>query len=166
MNKTKNNEPHDSLVDSRWAIDIQNMIARVNTNHQIHINKLCSGQHITTLGNSILREVYEKGGKMCQKTLTLRLPVTKQAVTKTLKNLEELGFVKAKHIANDRRRREIRLTEEGLSVYISSLALLDSFFEKYTNRISKEEGEVLLTLLNKLNKFYKREINKFNKLNA
>jgi MarR family transcriptional regulator, temperature-dependent positive regulator of motility len=67
--------------------------------------------------------------------LAERAQVTQQAMGKMLKELESMGYV-ARGIDNsDKRAKEIRLTQRGISLAIDSLEVVDEVRSYYTTKI-------------------------------
>ena len=75
--------------------------------------------------------------------LAERAQVTQQAMGKMLKELEQMGYVTRAVDDNDRRAKEIRLTELGIKLAADSLAAVDQTRLHYEDKIGAEELALL-----------------------
>lgn len=146
-----------------WAKELNLVICRTAGNYVAHYKKQHKQQDLTYPCLSILYTLLENNGKISQKRLSKKLPVTKQAITNSLKLLEKRGLIRKKMINNDRRKRQIQLTNEGISFFDFSLPLREQFYIKLTDLVSKYEARIIIDTLDKLNKFYEKEIRELSK---
>jgi DNA-binding MarR family transcriptional regulator len=143
-----------------WEVEMNMLIARAATAHATHYNKQHYKYKMTHPSSSILYALLEKGGKMTQKQIANRLPVTKQAITSALSVLEKRGFVAREIHPNDRRKRWVMLTQAGVDFIRISMPLRAAFYDRFSTSISEKEGEIIIAALSRLLKFYEKEINK------
>ncbi len=146
-----------------WEVEMNMLIARVATAHETHYNKQHHKYKMTLASTSILFALLEKGGRMTQKQITNRLPVTKQAITAALNVLEKRGFVAREVHPNDRRKRWVILTQVGTDFLRIGMPLRAAFYERFSETVSEKEGKIVITVLSKLLKFYDKEISKLNR---
>jgi DNA-binding MarR family transcriptional regulator len=156
LNEYKSHQDH-------WAVEMNMLIGRVAIAQESHYNKEHEQYKITHPSASILYALMEKGGKMTQKQISSKLPVTKQAITASLKILEKRGLVTREVHSHDRRKRWVTLTEKGVDFLSVSMPLRSSFYEKLTSCLTKKEGDAVTTILTKVSKFYEKEINKLDR---
>lgn len=84
------------------------------------------------------------------KDISKSLNVDNAIITRNIKKLEELNYIKKIKRDNDNRFFDLYLTEEGLSVLKSLNDYQENWYEKITNNFSDEEITDLINLLNKL----------------
>jgi len=79
--------------------------------------------------------------------LAERAQVTQQAMGKMLKELERMGYVARDVDSEDKRAKEIRLTERGVQLAIDSMEVVDEVRLHYADKIGSLELEKLETSL-------------------
>jgi DNA-binding MarR family transcriptional regulator len=105
---------------------------------------------------SLLYVLIENGGSMNLSQLNKRLPLSRQAVALTSRNIEKRGLVKREGVSNDLRKIRIHLTEKGLEVmrHIVELPSRRHFMRTLTSPLSEGESNQmtasLLKITNKL----------------
>ena len=72
-------------------------------------------------GFSLLHHLILNGGTMTPTDLSKRVFRSKYAMTRMIDELEKLGFVKRVTISKDRRKREVSITEKGLTFVKNAL---------------------------------------------
>jgi DNA-binding MarR family transcriptional regulator len=84
--------------------------------------------------------------------LARKAMVTKQAMSKMVKELEALGYVKIEQDANDGRAQIIYLSERGKAMFLELKNCMDDFNSKIHHSIGKKRtDEMLDTILDLLN---------------
>jgi DNA-binding MarR family transcriptional regulator len=146
-----------------WAVEMNILIGRVAIAQETHYNKEHEPYKITHPSASILYALLEKGGKMTQKQISNRLPVSKQAITAGLKTLEQRGLVAREIHSHDRRKRLVTLTDKGIDFISASMPLRTAFYNKLMSILTEKEGKTIIATLTKVSKFYEKEINKLNR---
>ncbi|MEN2767480.1 MarR family winged helix-turn-helix transcriptional regulator [Ornithinibacillus xuwenensis] len=91
-----------------------------------------------------------KNGSKTQSEITNYFHVEAPTITRTVKRMEENGWVKRVHGA-DKRERFIELTEYAKSKYAEILTTVSEHEDVILANLSEEEKKLLLTLLQKLN---------------
>jgi len=145
-----------------WIIDLNILIARAAANYILLYNKQHEAKDLTHPSISALYTILEYGGKITQKQLTERLPVSKQAITSALKILEKRGFIKRENHTIDTRVKEIYITDKAIEFIEFSLPLRNYFYTKITEFIDEKKGRQLTKNISTINKFYENEIKKLN----
>lgn len=84
------------------------------------------------------------------KEIANSLNVDNAIVTRNIKKLEELNYIKKIKRDNDNRFFDLYLTDEGISILNSLNNYQESWYEKITSNFNSEEIEGLISLLNKL----------------
>lgn len=79
--------------------------------------------------------------------LAERAQITQQAMGKTLRELEDLGYVERIVDETDRRARDIRLTPRGRQLAVDAVACIDEVKRDYAARIGEAEMAELETRL-------------------
>lgn len=75
--------------------------------------------------------------------LAERAQVTQQAMGKTLKELETLGYLERAVDSGDRRAKDIRLTARGLQLIADAVEVAESVHREYARMIGEQELEEL-----------------------
>ena len=144
----------------QWALDLNHEILVTSQSYVAHFNKQHAEQNIRHPSLPILFDLLHNGGRMSQKQLSRSLNVTKQAIAATLKSLEERGLVMRYSANHDRRKRQVQLTDKGISLLQTSIPIRSAFYTRFMKHISEDEAENLIAGLQKINAFYEREIRK------
>lgn len=101
-------------------------------------------------GQSIfLFQLYKKDG-VSQDELANTLYIDKGTTARSLKTLEEAGFIKREVSGSDKRVNIVRLTEKGLKLEPEITAILKEWDRLLVHSLSEEEQKTLLTLLKKI----------------
>lgn len=101
-------------------------------------------------GQSIfLFQLYKKDG-ITQEELANTLYIDKGTTARSLKTLEEQGFIKKEHVVSDKRLNMIYLTEKALKLEEEITNILKKWDGILSNSLSSEEKETLLQLLKKI----------------
>ena len=64
---------------------------------------------------------------------------------------------------DDRRKRQVQLTDKGISLLKLILPIRNNYYTKFMKHISEEEAKSLAAGLKKVQGFYKKELRKLNK---
>jgi len=94
----------------------------------------------------------KRGGRIDQSKICGLFNRRRSTITSLVKNLEKDGLVKIEDDINDKRKKEIILTDNGKKLSKSIDDAIDSNENKLTNGLTDEEKETLLLLLNKMQK--------------
>lgn len=101
-------------------------------------------------GQSIfLFQLYKKD-RVTQEELANTLYIDKGTTARSLKTLEEQGFIKKEHIISDKRLNIICLTEKALRLEEEITSILKKWDTILSNSLSCEEKNTLLKLLKKI----------------
>jgi DNA-binding MarR family transcriptional regulator len=98
-------------------------------------------------GLTVLHTLVINCGSMTPTSISKIIFRSKFAVTKILDTLEKLGYVKRGGIGNDRRTREVSITERGLDVVNSSFVERPDISHKALHRLDKDQLKMLDNLL-------------------
>lgn len=82
--------------------------------------------------------------------LARKARITKQAMSKVVKNLEAGGFIHTSKHANDARAAIISLTDEGKKLIICAAESFQEIQEEYTHIVGQEDADALRHILRKL----------------
>lgn len=82
--------------------------------------------------------------------LARKARITKQAMSKVVKNLEAGGFIHTSKHANDARAAIISLTDEGKKLIICAAESFQEIQEEYTHIVGEENADTLSQILRKL----------------
>jgi DNA-binding MarR family transcriptional regulator len=119
--------------------DIQRFYPRIYVAcHSDHVRAGSTRWRLSSHDSSILAHLDSRVG-MSPKTLAGHLGVVASTLSATLNRLVRLGYITSTPVSNDRRQRELRLTELGMEA-MSSTSVLDSKrLESLLSRLSASE---------------------------
>jgi DNA-binding MarR family transcriptional regulator len=98
-------------------------------------------------GLTVLYTLVINGGSMTPTGISKIIFRSKFAVTKILDTLEKLGYVKRGNIGNDRRTREVSITDSGLNAVKSSIVERPDISHKALHRLNKDQLKTLDNLV-------------------
>lgn len=101
------------------------------------------GQHI------ILLTLYRNGG-INQEMLSDHLRLDKGSIAKSIKKLEDEGYVERSTDAEDKRAYKVYLTQKGIGMIPKVREAIRGWEELIAEELSKEEKDLLEKLLNKM----------------
>ena len=76
--------------------------------------------------------------------------VFKQAMSRTLKELEEIGMITSKTINNDKRSNRINLTDDGKEFVTTSNQKLSNLIDNYIELVGEEKFKITMEVLSKM----------------
>jgi DNA-binding MarR family transcriptional regulator len=77
--------------------------------------------------------------------LAVRAKVTKQAMSKVIKELQELGYISSKTDPQDKRSTIFRLTSKGNSFIMCARETVGELMDEYRKLLGKKNFDSLLT---------------------
>ena len=90
------------------------------------------------------------GKSVFQKELEEEFKIRKSSVTSVLQILEKKGLVERIGVPGDARRKELILTEQGISVQERVMRHLENLENRVNQSMSPEEEEIFLTCIRKI----------------
>ena len=96
--------------------------------------------------------------KITTSGLAERMQVQPSAISRTLRNLEEKGFIERTINKADRRNTYVELTEQGNVVLKECKNTVDELLEAVFSKMQREDMERLITYLDELQRITKTEI--------
>lgn len=91
--------------------------------------------------------------------LVNKIMVTKQGVSKTVKELERLGLVYTGKSATDARSIMIHLTEKGKNLYTSITKMADNITDEYVSLIGAKKYEQFIDTCIKISDWHEQQDN-------
>ncbi len=146
-----------------WVQNAVHTVFAASDIFETYVNVKHQRYGITQKGIGLLHMIVLNNGKLSQKRIPKLLNRTKQAVTSVLANLEKRNLVVRETIDQDRRRRMVRITEEGLRIAGECVPLREQFYGCIRSCISESEAETLVTLLSKINNCLVADMNRARK---
>jgi DNA-binding MarR family transcriptional regulator len=140
------------------------IMARVETNKVALFRAQHKELDITFNCMSILYKLLEGNGKITQKKLAKKLPVTKQAVAAALKVLLKKGLINKVSDARDRRILQLEITEKGVHILDRSLESRIDFDTQLLKYMNKNKVKSLISDVGQLNTLYVKEIERLKKV--
>lgn len=101
------------------------------------------------LGDLVLIVNIEPQG-IINNELAKKARITKQAMSKVVKNLEAEGYIRTCKHANDNRASVISLTDEGKKLIICASESFQEIQQEYTDIIGEQDAAALKQILGKL----------------
>jgi len=90
--------------------------------------------------------------------LALHARVTKQAMSKVAKELQQMGYIKSKVSADDKRSTIFSLTERGKKLVVQARLSVKELMDTYRKEFGKEEFDATLDMLMKVIDFTENKI--------
>ncbi|WP_425447316.1 MarR family winged helix-turn-helix transcriptional regulator [Dethiothermospora halolimnae] len=105
---------------------------------------------VPSYGN-ILTVLYDNDGKLSMKEIGQLIGKDKSTITALVNKLSKLGYVKKEKGKEDKRVTYVKITEKGKDIEDKFNDISKEVYSRAYKNFSKEEKEVLLRLLKKLN---------------
>lgn len=129
--------------------------------HQFH--KLRLGDIMPDISGAdfwAMRNIMDKGedGKITISELAKKTRVLPSAISRTLKRLEEKGYVERTVNKNDRRNTYVEITDRGREVAQEVREIMRDYGEAVLSKFDEEELSMLISYLNNIYDIAKKEI--------
>ncbi len=129
--------------------------------HQFH--KLRLGDIMPDISGAdfwTMRNIMDKGedGKITISELAKKTMVLPSAISRTLKRLEEKGYVERTVNKNDRRNTYAEITDRGREVAQEVREIMRDYGEAVLSKLDEEELSMLISYLNNIYDIAKKEI--------
>jgi DNA-binding MarR family transcriptional regulator len=119
-------------------------------------NQRANGYGISMSVGFILLHIDKEGTPSTQ--LGPRMGMEPTSLSRTLKTMEEKGFIRREEDKTDKRVVRIFLTEQGLKARYIARDVIFEFNNKVQNRISKEHFEIFQTVIQEVQKIVEEEL--------
>lgn len=129
--------------------------------HQFH--KLRLGDIMPDISGAdfwTMRNIMDKGedGEITISELAKKTRVLPSAISRTLKRLEEKGYVERTVNKNDRRNTYVEITDRGREVAQEVREIMRDYGEAVLSKFDEEELSMLISYLNNIYDIAKKEI--------
>lgn len=129
--------------------------------HQFH--KLRLGDIMPDISGAdfwTMRNIMDKGedGNITISELAKKTRVLSSAISRTLKRLEEKGYVERTVNKNDRRNTYVEITDRGREVAQEVREIMRDYGEAVLSKFDEEELSMLISYLNNIYDIAKKEI--------
>ena len=101
--------------------------------------------HISVL-NHLSSVKYEKTPMQLAKSFN----VTKGAMTNTLSKLEKSGYINIRPDLNDARKKQITISESGITVQRKAISSITPTLDKVINKLGKDKANLVLPIIREL----------------
>ena len=118
----------------------------LNIKHQLDLR--LKAHHLTVHQFGILLNIYKRG-PLTQKEIAQQTSGDEPTTARLMKRLEEKGCIERVIDADDKRKRLVSLSQEGVALLQEILPHAQTVNKKVTEDLSEKEKETLLMLLNK-----------------
>lgn len=129
--------------------DIDQLIFKINKLYTENTNINLKKYNVTFSDMSFLLKLNENG-KMTQRELAESKNLNTATITRALDRLEKKGFVKRENDSNDKRKKNIFLTQKGKEIVSEILIKHEIFKMEIFKDFSRKEYLELVKYLNKL----------------
>lgn len=129
--------------------NITRMIMLLSRKCQICIGSVVDKYNLTAAEEPFFMALYKHEG-ITQEVLTEMVGVDKAATARTVKSLEEKGFLIRKRDEKDRRRNQLYVTEKAKDIYPSVKKDLLALNARITEGIEEREQEKIYAILQTL----------------
>ena len=129
---------------------ILELYLKVNKELIMNIKELSKPYDFSRGELPVLVRLIKDGDGISQKEIRKDIPISKSTLSKTIKNLEEKGYLKKKKSTEDRRATLIYLTEEGREIENIVKKIDRKAEEKMLKGLSKAKKKNLARTLKKL----------------
>ncbi|MDO5849694.1 MAG: MarR family transcriptional regulator [Methanobacteriaceae archaeon] len=136
-------------MDSVDYYDFSNNMAKLNRSITSFVNEGLKQYNLTRSEVPYLMTLY-KYESVTQEFLSRYYDLNEGTITRALVRLEKKGFIKRVSNPNDKRKRMVSLTDEGLELALILIDYQKSIKEQVYYNFTDEEYEQLAKLLNKL----------------
>ncbi len=106
---------------------------------------------------NILLHLLTQGQEMRQEQLVEQLDVSKPAVSRTLTSLAAKGYITGQRDPNDRRARQIRLTDKALEIGPAVEQVYNHVFARAMQGVSQDELDRFLKLFSRISENFDSE---------
>jgi DNA-binding MarR family transcriptional regulator len=165
MNNRINSVKNELTLQKKpWLEEAVHSVFAASDAFESYVNAKHYDYGVTQRGIALLHTIVLNNGKLSQKRIPKLLNRTKQAVAQVLANLEKRQLVVRETIGQDRRRRLVRITEEGLRIAKECLPLREQFYDCVQSCVSQSDAERLVSILKTLSTRLIADMNKSSKL--
>ena len=126
-------------------LPVAKLIAMIARGYSIYINHNLSDLEINSTQLHLLFEIANQTD-INQEKISQRCNINKGAVARSIKKLEDKGFVERQIDENNRRQNKVSLTEKGKKTLAEAIEILD----EWENEVILEKGYIEKELLQKI----------------
>lgn len=116
----------------------------------IVFTKWCKKYNLLYMDTHMLLSIDESNGVSEPTKLSEELLIPKQSITSMLDKLEKKGYIKRTHSADDRRKVNISLTDDGAKIVKKVRQAINEAEQEILKEISKEKLDELLKTYEKI----------------
>lgn len=136
-----------SALDRNIDSILDGLLSLLRKSHPQHVSKILG---ISRAEHQALRILSAHEG--CDiSTFAGNIGVSQPTTTVTVDRLVDAGFITRTQCTNDRRVARLHLTDKGRDIVERSKQAHRAIMAPYVERLSKEEQETLVRILNKMN---------------
>lgn len=152
MNKQSN-------IDIKKFIDTFDNLTRLQKHNQTLMGIKKSEARILLCIESLSQE---KDCKINVSNISKYLSIASPTATELVKNLTDKGYIERHVNENDKRFVELKLTNSGKQILHKITEYYDSLFSGLIENLGKQQSELLIELLSKVNIYFTEWYNKLN----
>lgn len=148
-----------SNIDIKKFIDTFDNLTRLQKHNQILMGIKKSEARILLCIESLSQE---KDCNINVSNISKNLSIASPTATELIKNLTDKGYIERHVNENDKRFVEIKLTNSGKEIIHKITEYYDSLFSGLVENLGKQQSELLIELLSKVNIYFDEWYNKTN----
>lgn len=156
----------NSLLDETYKTIAEKEISKVNRNS--HLNLTNSELHfIEAIAQCCKENLESTGENSCSLTqVAEKQSITLPSCTVAVKKLEKKGYLEKTKSADDKRETKIKLTRQGEKINTVHLYIHHRISREVSKCFTKEEQDIIIRGLEKINEFFKKELYTGDRLTA
>ena len=150
----------DSMTEKTTAVILAIVMTCMFAFSGCKTEKAATDKYISGADFWTMRNIMDKGedGKITISELAKKTRVLPSAISRTLKRLEEKGYVERTVNKNDRRNTYVEITDRGREVAQEVREIMRDYGEAVLSKFDEEELSMLISYLNNIYDIAKKEI--------
>ncbi|MCI8587342.1 MAG: MarR family transcriptional regulator, partial [Clostridia bacterium] len=136
------------------------LITKINKEFDELYHKLAVNYNLSDSSFFILYYLYEAKEPCTQKEICDNWYFNKQTINSAIKKLEDIGYITRNNVDNNRPNRKILLTKLGIEIAEKTVAKIMKIEDIAFSKISEEELDHTIKLLQESLSFFKEEVEK------
>ncbi len=132
----------EKTVENSEEISLFPAIILITKGHTNFFNAKLEGTGVTSSELPLLLNIYGDDGEISQKEISNLLNISEPVVARTIKNLEQKGFVTRKPDITNRRRNKLSLTESGIEICKEMIDINEEWENEIFKNVSPDEKEL------------------------
>lgn len=142
-------------INRKWSL-----ITKINKEFDEIYHNIAVHYNLSDSSFFILYCLYETQKPCTQKEICESWYFNKQTINSSIKKLEEKGYITRKNIDDNKRNKQITLTQQGMELAKKTVAKIIKIEDIVFSKVSENELDHIINLLQELLTSYKKEVEK------